>query len=60
MLCEMCGAESANLESRKISGSVLKVCVSCAGMGEKTTYRESVGHRTDGDDLNTYTNEAIT
>ena len=22
--------------------------------------RESVGHRTDGDDLNTYTNEAIT
>ena len=45
MLCEMCGAESVNLESRKISGSVLKVCVSCAGMGEKTTYRESVGHR---------------
>lgn len=45
MLCEMCGAESVNLESRKISGSVLKVCVSCAGMGEKTSYRESVGHR---------------
>tara|TARA_Y100001968_G_C18896700_1_gene498776 strand:- start:46 stop:537 length:492 start_codon:yes stop_codon:yes gene_type:complete len=45
MLCEMCGAESVNLESRKISGSVLKVCVSCSGMGKKTSYRESIGHR---------------
>jgi len=45
MLCEMCGAESVNLESRKISGSVLKVCASCAGMGEKANHRESVGHR---------------
>jgi len=45
MLCEMCGAESASLESRKVSGSVLRVCTSCAGMGKETTYRESVGHR---------------
>ena len=45
MLCEMCGAESAGLEPRKISGSVLRVCTSCAGMGKQTTYRESVGHR---------------
>ena len=45
MLCEMCGAESAILESRKVSGSVLRVCTSCAGMGKETSYRESVGHR---------------
>ena len=45
MLCEMCGAESASLESRKVSGSVLRVCTSCAGMGKETSYRESVGHR---------------
>ena len=45
MLCEMCGAESASLESRKVSGSVLRVCTSCAGMGKQTSYRESVGHR---------------
>ena len=45
MLCEMCGAESASLESRKVSGSVLRVCTSCAGMGKETSYSESVGHR---------------
>jgi len=45
MLCEMCGAESVSLESRKVSGSVLRVCTSCAGMGKETSYRESVGHR---------------
>ena len=45
MLCEMCGAESASLESRKVSGSVLRVCTSCAGMGKQTSYRESVGQR---------------
>jgi len=45
MLCEMCGAESASLEPRKVSGSVLRVCTSCAGMGKQTSYRESVGHR---------------
>ena len=45
MLCEMCGAESAGLESRKVSGSVLRVCTSCSGMGKQTSYRESVGHR---------------
>ena len=41
----MCGAESASLEPRKVSGSVLRVCTSCAGMGKQTSYRESVGHR---------------
>ena len=45
MLCEMCGAESASLESRKVSGSVLRVCTSFSGMGKQTAYRESVGHR---------------
>ena len=45
MLCEMCGAESASLESRKVSGTVLRVCTSCAGMGKETSYRESVGQR---------------
>tara|TARA_B100001248_G_C27041178_1_gene300869 strand:- start:37 stop:516 length:480 start_codon:yes stop_codon:yes gene_type:complete len=41
----MCGTESASLEPRKVSGSVLRVCTSCAGMGRQTSYRESVGHR---------------
>jgi len=41
----MCGAESVSLESRKVSGTVLRVCTSCAGMGKETSYRESVGHR---------------
>ena len=45
MLCEMCGAESANLESREISGSVLKVCTSCAGMGKVANHREPIGQR---------------
>ena len=45
MLCEMCGAESASLESRKVSGSVLRVCTSCAGMGKQTSHRESVSQR---------------
>ena len=45
MLCEMCGAESASLDSRKVSGSVLRVCTSCAGMGKQTSHRESVGQR---------------
>ena len=45
MLCELCGAESASLESRKVSGSVLRVCTLCAGMGKQTAHRESVGHR---------------
>ena len=41
----MCGSESASLEPRKVSGSVLRVCISCAGMGKQTSFRESVGHR---------------
>ena len=45
MLCEMCGAESVSLESRKVSGTVLRVCTSCACMGKETSYRESVGQR---------------
>ena len=45
MLCEMCGAESASLEPRKISGSVLRLCSSCGDLGSKTSYRESIGHR---------------
>ena len=45
MLCEMCGAESASLEPRKVSGSVLRVCTSCAGMGKQTSHRESVSQR---------------
>ena len=45
MLCEMCGAETDNLESRKISGSILKVCTSCAGMGKVANHRESIGQR---------------
>ena len=45
MLCEMCGAESASLEPRKVSGSVLRVCISCAGMGKQTSHRESASQR---------------
>tara|TARA_Y100001968_G_C19212388_1_gene645422 strand:+ start:386 stop:874 length:489 start_codon:yes stop_codon:yes gene_type:complete len=45
MLCEMCGAESANLEPRKVSGSVLRLCSSCGEMGSQTSFRESIGHR---------------
>ena len=45
MLCEMCGAESASLESRKVSGSILRLCSSCGDMGSQTSYRESIGHR---------------
>ena len=45
MLCEMCGAESASLESRKVSGSILRLCSSCGEMGAQTSYRESIGHR---------------
>ena len=45
MLCEMCGAESAFLTSRKISGSVLQVCSACSDSGSEPTHRESVGHR---------------
>ena len=45
MLCEICGAESATLESRKVSGSILRLCTSCGDMGAQTSYRESIGHR---------------
>ena len=45
MLCEMCGAESAVLEPRKVSGSVLQLCNSCGGLGSETSYRDSIGHR---------------
>ena len=45
MLCEMCGAESAALESRKVSGTILRLCPSCGDMGSQTTYRDSIGHR---------------
>nr|AIF22159.1 hypothetical protein [uncultured marine group II/III euryarchaeote SAT1000_07_H11] len=45
MLCEVCGAESAFLTSRKISGSVLQVCSACSDSGSEPTHRESVGHR---------------
>ena len=45
MLCEMCGAESPSLESRKVSGSVLRLCTSCGDMGSQTSYRDSIGHR---------------
>ena len=45
MLCEMCGAESASLESRKVSGSILRLCSSCGDMGSQTSYRDSIGHR---------------
>ena len=45
MLCEMCGAESATLEPRKVSGSILQLCKLCGAMGSQTTYRDSIGHR---------------
>ena len=45
MLCEMCGTESASLETRKVSGSVLRLCSSCGEMGCQTSFRESIGHR---------------
>ena len=45
MLCEMCGTESASLEPRKVSGSVLRLCSSCGEMGSQTSFRESIGHR---------------
>ena len=45
MLCEMCGTESASLETRKVSGSVLRLCRSCGEMGSQTSFRESIGHR---------------
>lgn len=45
MLCEMCGAESAVLEPRKVSGSILQLCNSCGSLGSETSYRESIGHR---------------
>ena len=45
MLCEMCGAESPSLESRKVSGSVLRLCSSCGDMGSQASYRDSIGHR---------------
>ena len=45
MLCEMCGTESASLETRKVSGSVLSLCSSCGEMGSQTSFRESIGHR---------------
>ena len=45
MLCEMCGAESALLSSRKISGSVLQVCSTCSDSGSETTHRESISQR---------------
>ena len=45
MLCEMCGADSINLSSMKISGSVLRLCISCSSHGTKPTERESLGHR---------------
>ena len=45
MECEMCGAESATLQPRKTSGSVLQVCSNCSGLGSEPTHRESIGHR---------------
>ena len=45
MLCEICGAESAVLEPRKVSGSILQLCSSCGGLGSETSYRDSIGHR---------------
>ncbi len=45
MLCEMCGTESAALEPRKVSGSVLRLCSSCGEMGSQTSFRDSIGHR---------------
>lgn len=34
MICEMCGRESAWLESVRVEGTVLSVCKSCARFGE--------------------------
>ena len=45
MLCEMCGAESAVLEPRKVSGSILQLCNSCGSLGSEASYRDSIGHR---------------
>ena len=45
MLCEMCGAESAVLEPRKVSGSILQLCNSCGSLGSETSYRETIGYR---------------
>ena len=45
MLCEMCGTESASLEPRKVSGSILRLCSSCGEMGSQTSFRETIGHR---------------
>ena len=45
MLCEICGTESASLETRKVSGSVLRLCSSCGEMGSQTSFRESIDHR---------------
>ena len=45
MLCEMCGAESPSLESRKVSGSILRLCSSCGVTGSQASYRDSIGHR---------------
>ena len=45
MLCEMCGAESAVIEPRKVSGSILQLCNSCGSLGSETSYRESIGQR---------------
>ncbi len=45
MLCEMCGTESASLETRKVSGSVLRLCSSCGEMGSQASFRESIDHR---------------
>jgi putative transcription factor len=41
----MCGAESAVLGPRKVSGSILQLCSSCGGLGSETSYRDSIGHR---------------
>ncbi|SVC36662.1 uncharacterized protein METZ01_LOCUS289516, partial [marine metagenome] len=45
MLCEMCGAESALLNTRRISGSVLQVCSTCSDSGSETAQMASIGRR---------------
>ncbi|MEC9333375.1 MAG: multiprotein bridging factor aMBF1 [Candidatus Thermoplasmatota archaeon] len=45
MLCEMCGAESALLNTRKISGSILQVCNTCSDSGSESAQIESIGRR---------------
>ena len=45
MLCEMCGAESALLNTRRISGSVLQVCSTCSDSGSETAPMVSIGRR---------------